>query len=56
LFAGDVEWIDQVKVVLIEPHDWLLPGQRTSRSFMRAMAAREFELLVSGENLIFVAA
>jgi FkbM family methyltransferase len=56
LFEGDVGWIDRVKVVLIEPHDWLLPGQRTSRNFLRAMAAREFEMLVSGENLIFVAA
>jgi FkbM family methyltransferase len=56
LFADDLHWIEDVAAILIEPHDWLLPGRHTSRSFQRAIAARDFEMLVSGENLIYVAA
>jgi len=55
LFDGDCDWLNDVHAVLIEPHDWMLPGRHTSRGFQRAMAAHEFEMLVSGENLIYVA-
>lgn len=55
LFAGDTGWIDQMYVVMIEPHDWMLPGQRTSRSFQAAMGQRDFDLYISGENLFYVA-
>lgn len=55
LFAGDTRWIDRTQVVIVEPHDWLFPGRGTSRSFQSAMGARNFELYISGENLIYVA-
>ncbi len=54
LFAHDVGWIDRCFAVMIEPHDWMLPGQGTSRNFQQAMAQRPFELALQGENLIYV--
>ncbi|WP_342733646.1 FkbM family methyltransferase [Bradyrhizobium sp. B117] len=54
LFANNVEWLDDTYVVYIEPHDWMLPGQRTSRTFQREMAKRDFEILIRGENLTYV--
>ena len=39
---------------MIEPHDWLLPGSGTSTDFQKAMAERGFDLLISGENLLYV--
>lgn len=54
LFAGNTAWIDDAFVVYIEPHDWMLPGKRTSRNFQRELAKRDFELLIQGENLIYV--
>jgi FkbM family methyltransferase len=56
VFGGDTSWLGDVRAVLIEPHDWMLPGQRSSRNFQRALAAYDFEILVCGENLIYVAA
>jgi FkbM family methyltransferase len=56
LFAGDQGWIDRTPVIIVEPHDWLLPGRGTSRTFQAAMGVRNFELFISGENLIYVAA
>jgi FkbM family methyltransferase len=54
LFDGAVDWIDKTSVIAIEPHDWMRPGQFTSRNFLRALSNREFEVFILGENLIFV--
>jgi hypothetical protein len=50
--AVDLSWIDRTVCLLVEPHDWLLPG--SSQSLQRAMALRNFDLLISGENLVYV--
>jgi len=54
LFSENLEWLNDVYVVYVEPHDWLLPGQMTSRPFQRALAQHPFELMISGDNLAFV--
>jgi FkbM family methyltransferase len=54
LFSKNLDWLDSVAAVFVEPHDWRFPGQHTSRSFQRAMGTRDFELFVVGENLLYV--
>src|ERR1700722_6025602 len=54
LFAKNTEWIDEAEVIIIESHDWLFPGKGKSRNFQKAIADREFEILISGENLIYI--
>lgn len=54
LFSANTEWIAQAYVVFAEPHDWMLPGKGTSRTLQRAMSDGEREILVSGDNLIWV--
>jgi FkbM family methyltransferase len=54
LFARNTEWVDEVEAIIIEPHDWMLPCQRTSSAFQKVMAERDFEVLISGENLFYV--
>lgn len=53
LFARDTDWLDEVCAVFIEPHDWMLPDGKTSRGFQREFARRDFDLLVTGENLVY---
>lgn len=53
LFARNLKWLDRAYAVIIEPHDWMMPGKRTSGSFQSAMASRPFELFIRGENLIY---
>ena len=53
LFAEEIGWIGQVAAIFVELHDWMLPGRGTSRSFRQAIGP-EFDMLISGENLIFV--
>ena len=54
LFEDNLDWLDKVSVVMIEPHDWLFPGAGTSRNFQKAMLERRFELVISGENLVYI--
>lgn len=56
LFASNLEWIKRSYAIFIEPHDWLMPGQFTSSSFMKALAGEPFEVFILGENLAFVRA
>jgi FkbM family methyltransferase len=56
LFLDNLGWLDDIHMLLIEPHDWLFPGQRTSRSLQIATASRDFEILISGENLVYLRA
>ena len=54
LFAQNIEWLDSLPVLIIEPHDWMLPGSHSSGALQKAMFGRGFELMISGENLIFI--
>jgi FkbM family methyltransferase len=54
LFSKNLEWLNDVHVVYIEPHDWMLPGQMTSQTFQHAFGQHDFEIFIVGENLVFV--
>ena len=51
LFTGPASALDQFPLILMEPHDWMFPGQRTSVEFFRfhAHAGRGFAM--NNENL-----
>lgn len=53
LFAEETGWIEEATALIVEPHDWMLPGQGTSRAFRKAIGT-DFDMLLSGENLIFI--
>jgi hypothetical protein len=54
LFSSETSWLSEATVVIIELHDWMLPGQYNSLPFQKAMLPVNSEVLISGENLIFV--
>ena len=41
LFARNTEWFDAFPVVVIELHDWLLPGKLTSQNFLKLASQRD---------------
>jgi FkbM family methyltransferase len=51
LFSGNVEWLDRFAVVVIELHDWMLPGRRSAQPFLKTIANSEFDFLHVGENV-----
>jgi FkbM family methyltransferase len=54
LFASQTSWLAEPTVVIVETHDRFFPGQYSSLTFQKAIFAHRFELLISGDNLIFV--
>lgn len=51
VFAGDLAWMDRTRALVIETHDWLWPGQATSRNVWAAVGARHFDTIHAGENV-----
>lgn len=51
LFRSNTAWLDRTALLIIELHDWIMPWQDTSRTFIAATSQRSFDYAVSGENL-----
>ena len=51
LFETGADWLDRTPLVIIELHDWMLPGSASSRSFLRAVASRNRDFVHLGENV-----
>jgi FkbM family methyltransferase len=54
LFASGTDWVAQAHAIMIEPHDFKFPDRDTSRHLQETMGRMPFQMLVSGENLIYV--
>jgi len=54
LFTGDTSLINRFPLIILEPHDWLLPGQATSLPFLRFHVEAKRELALKLENIASV--
>jgi FkbM family methyltransferase len=52
IFADEFDWLDNVAVLMIELHDWMLPGKATSAGVLSALSKHGFEVIPRGENLL----
>jgi FkbM family methyltransferase len=50
LFRASTAWLAHVPLVIIELHDWMLPGKGISRNFLRAVTEHDFDVVHHGEN------
>jgi hypothetical protein len=55
LFASEAAVLDQFPLIIMEPHDWMFPGEHTSVEFFRfhSQAGREFAM--KHENVASIA-
>lgn len=53
LFRSNLGWLDHTDLLIVETHDWLFPGQGTSRTLFQALAGRDFEVIHKGEYISF---
>ena len=51
VFDGDCPWLTRFALVVIELHDWLLPGAGSSHNFLHRIGEHSFDILQRGENL-----
>jgi FkbM family methyltransferase len=52
VFQDHAEWLKAARVLIIELHDWLLPGQGTSKNFFKRLGENDFDVVIRGENLL----
>ena len=52
LFSANDAWIDQFPLIIIELHDWLLPGTSNSKNFLSAISKRNFDIVYRGRHLV----
>ena len=55
LFKGDFSSLQRFPLILMEPHDWLLPGQGSSLSFFKFHVETKREFCMHNENIASVA-
>jgi FkbM family methyltransferase len=51
LFRERTVWMQRFPLLIIELHDWLLPGTSNSRNFLRAVSTMNYDLVFRGENI-----
>jgi FkbM family methyltransferase len=51
LFKKDSDWIDRFPLLIVELHDYMLPGGSRSRGFLGCLARYNFDVVPYGENI-----
>lgn len=54
LFSKNIDWIDIFPVLIIELHDWMLPGTQNSRNFLSSIAGRARDFVYIGDNVFSI--
>jgi FkbM family methyltransferase len=54
LFSQNTEWVREVDVIIMEPHDWLYPGQEITRNFLSVVANDDRDFLIDFENVFSI--
>ena len=50
VFKADFDWLGKFPLLIIELHDWMLPGEGNSRNLMKALLSFNFDFVFRGEN------
>jgi FkbM family methyltransferase len=54
VFTRNTGWFEETPVLIIELHDWMLPGKGSALPFLRCVSALDRDFLYSGENVFSI--
>jgi len=58
LFRKNYQWMNKFKIIIVEIHDWMLPNQSISSTYINALSKiskkNKRDLIILGENLISI--
>jgi FkbM family methyltransferase len=54
LFSASTEWVDEFPLLIIELHDWMLPGSASSRPFLKCVSQLNRDFNYNGENIFSI--
>ncbi len=54
LFSSNTEWIAHANAIIVEPHDWIMPGKANSSNLLMELSKFSRDFLIDGENIISI--
>ena len=51
LFSSNTVWVKDAALIVMEPHDWLYPGENVTSAFRQCIASLPIDLVIRGENI-----
>jgi len=54
LFSEDTAWVSATPVLIVELHDWLLPGEGTAAPFLECISHLDRDFVPNGENIFSI--
>jgi FkbM family methyltransferase len=54
LFESNYEWVQGTMVIIMELHDWMLPGTANSRNCLKALSEFNRDFIFAGENIFSI--
>ena len=54
LFSQNTEWIDDCMLLIVELHDWMLPGSANSSNFLQVISHKNRDFVHRGENIFSI--
>jgi hypothetical protein len=55
LFEKNTNWVKKIPLVIIEPHDWMLPTKGNFRNFLKTVSSQDRDFVIKGENVYSLA-
>lgn len=52
LFSANTEWVPECGAIIVETHDWMLPGQASAVPLLRCLGALNRDFLIHGEHVM----
>jgi len=54
LFSSNTEWVSATPLIIIELHDWMLPGKSSSRNFLKCISNLNRDFVYLNENIFSI--
>ncbi|MDA9176386.1 FkbM family methyltransferase [Alphaproteobacteria bacterium] len=54
LFSSNTEWVGKFPLLIIETHDWMLPGQANSHNFLKAISEQRRDFVHRHESIFSI--
>ena len=51
LFEKNTSWVKKTPLIIIEPHDWMLPNAANFRNFLKVISSENRDFIIQGENV-----
>jgi hypothetical protein len=53
-FSQNTSWIHRFPLLIVELHDWMLPGSANSATFLKAVGDSGRDFVLAGENVFSI--